>query len=76
LEQFATLKTEPIGIAKSLASILTDWSIDMGGEPFPPTAENLERVPVDFLTRIIERLGESWSGNAPKPSKSRNGSAA
>lgn len=76
LDQFANIQTQPIGLAKSLANILTDWTINMGGEAFPPTAENLERVPVEFLTRIIERLGESWSGNAPKPSKSQSGSAA
>lgn len=42
---------------------------------FPPTVENLAKVPVEFLNLLVEQLSETWAGNAQRPQSSQNGSA-
>ncbi len=55
-----------------LAQIVTNWSIDADGEPFPPTLENLNKLPVNFLAAMAEAVAGVWAGNAPKPNPSAN----
>lgn len=76
LQQFREMEASPIQMANSLASILDGWTIDLDGEDFPPTAENLERVPIEFLIHIIEILGEKWNGKKQTPRQSQNTSEA
>jgi hypothetical protein len=47
---------------------VTWWDIDWDGEPFPPTAENMARIPIDFATELLNRLMESVA----EESKTRN----
>ncbi len=75
MQSFADLREKPIEIANALGSVLVRRDIDLDGQPFPPTAENLAGIPVPFLTAIIEKLGESWSGNAQPLPRSQNGLA-
>lgn len=76
LQTFSDVQTRPIGQAEILASVITEWTIDMAGEPFPPTVENLSKVPTEFLWQVFNKIAESWSGNDADKKKSANGSAA
>ena len=61
---------EPLACAEALARAIPRWGIDMNGEPFPPTAENLAQVPKKFLNHLLTVIVESWQGNPQKPSES------
>src|SRR5687768_14332770 len=53
---------KPIEIARALSLVLTDWDIDLAGKPFPPTFDNLQRVPSDFLWDLLVRIFDTWNG--------------
>jgi len=75
LQSFADVKANPIGMANGLGDILTDWTIFIEEKgDFPPTAENLSIVPLDFLTWVLEKISETWQGGKPQKA-SRNISA-
>jgi len=57
---------EPLVWTSQMAGILTDWSIVLGGEAFPPTAENLAKIPEDFIWELFNIMAASWSGDAKK----------
>lgn len=76
LQAFTDVQSRPIGQAEILADILTEWTIDMAGQPFPPTNENLSILPTEFLWQVFNKIAESWSGNDADKKKSANGSAA
>ena len=64
-----------ISVARELSEIATEWDMDYNGEPFPPSFDNLRRLPMPFLAAFIRAITEQWSGK-PKMSKvSGNGSA-
>ena len=63
------------GLTSALAEIYKRWDIDINGEDFPPTVENLEGLPFDFLTSMVEAVAEGWSGKLETATKSLNGSA-
>lgn len=73
LQRLKDAETQPIEIAAALAEAIADWE---GAEEFPPTADNLALLPVDFLTHLLDKLTEVWQGNGQKPSGSASGSAA
>lgn len=86
MQSFADIQTRPLAIAEGLTDILTTWSITLEKESpeqpsasfvsdFPPTAENLARLPVDFLTFILETIGEAWQGDEKKAAKLQSSSA-
>lgn len=70
LQQVKDWDTEPIKKAQAMSEVFTDWDIDMNGEPYPPTMENLSRVPDKFLEYCLNLVVESWQGNPPKPEES------
>lgn len=76
MQDFKDFTDKPLSMASGLAGVLTAWDIDWNGEPFPPTTENLAKLPIEFLTYVMERISESWSGNGQTPSASASGSAA
>ena len=63
------------GLTSALAEIYKRWDIDINGEDFPPTVENLEGLPFDFLTSMVEAVAEGWAGKSTTATKSLNGSA-
>lgn len=76
LQSLADLESKPMEFAAEVSRFMVSWDIDFAGEEFPPTAENLQRLPIEFSVRLVEKVGESWSGNEQKPKRSLNGSAA
>ena len=75
MQQLKDMETRPIEMANGMAGILTDWSIyrDEEGD-FPPTAENLAILPIEFLTDILDKMSETWAGNEQKPKQSASSS--
>lgn len=51
-----SLNGRPLGIAEALALLIDDWDIDLAGDPFPPTVENLGICPKDFLELVAEKI--------------------
>jgi hypothetical protein len=70
LNQLDNWDTDHLGCCKAMASIITDWDVEMDGEPFPPTAENFAKVPKKFSAHIINTIAASWQGNPQKPDES------
>jgi hypothetical protein len=50
-------------IVETLSEILVDWDILDNGKPFPPTAENLQLLPLDLLSEIFTKIMESQRPN-------------
>lgn len=76
MQQFADSADKPVEFAAVAADVLTEWSLDWNGQPFPPTVENISQLPYEFINHILDKVGASWSGNESKPSASASGSAA
>lgn len=76
LDQVSNIQTDVKLLAKALASVVTEWDINLDGQPFPPTEENLLDVPTPFLTTMIEKMTEVWGGDVGKPLASASTSAA
>jgi hypothetical protein len=73
MKRFTDIEKDPMQMAYAIASILTKWDIE---DVDCTDAEALADLPVEFLTKIVEKLGEVWSGNPPKAEASASGSAA
>lgn len=73
IQQLKDTEKEPQLIAEALAGVLTDWE---GADEFPPSAENLASLPMDFISYLLDKLTEVWQGNGQTPGASANGSAA
>lgn len=41
-------------IAEMLAKLIGEWNMDANGEPFPPTVENINACPADFIAQVAE----------------------
>jgi hypothetical protein len=72
MKRFTDIEKDPMQMAYALASIITKWDIE---DVDPTDAESLADLPVEFLTKIVEKLGEVWSGNPQKAEASASGSA-
>ena len=70
LAQLDNWDTDHIGCCKAVASVVTNWDIEMDGQPFPPTVENLAQVPKKFIAHIVNTISKSWQGNPQKPDES------
>jgi hypothetical protein len=67
LQAFSDVQTRPIELANGLSGIVTDWSIFLEAEgDFPPTPENLAKLPFDFLNFMLESISETWAGGKPQ----------
>ena len=56
-------------IADMLAGLIAEWDLDLNGEPFPPTAENIVELPVEFVAALAEK---SFTRLFPNPPKAEN----
>ena len=74
LRQVGSVFTYP----EAIASVLTDWDIysDDEGTKWPLTVAELEKLPVEFLDAILNKISESWTGDKKKQEASQSGSAA
>ena len=72
-KRFVDVEKDPMQMAYALSEILESWDIEDVDCHNP---DQLGRLPIDFISVIIEKLGETFSGNAPKPSHLQSGSAA
>lgn len=80
-QYLATLKkmedegTEPDEIGwKIISDSIESWDMDVEGQPFPPTVDNLKQVPVVYLIAFGKYLGELREGNPTNGASSPNGS--
>lgn len=64
----------PQAVADTVAS--WDVTIDDEGHPYPIEVPALSKLPVEFLTAVINKVSEPWTGDAKKQKSSANGSAA
>lgn len=73
MKRFTDIEKDPMQMAYALADILTSWDIE---DVDCKDAEALGDLPVEFLTKLIEKLGEVWSGEKKLQATSASGSAA
>lgn len=66
---------EFISYPKAVASIVTEWDVtaDDAGNKWPLTEEGLAKLPVPFLTAVLNKIAESWSGDEKKQTASASG---
>lgn len=62
-------------IAEMLAKLIGEWNMDANGEPFPPTVENINACPADFIAQVAECAFKKLFPDPKKASDSLNGSA-
>jgi hypothetical protein len=68
LQQLADLSTKPIEYANAMSGVITEWDITMGKDakgnpiPYPPTFDNIKKIPREFLEYILDVIAESWAG--------------
>lgn len=55
-------------MSHALAKILDRWDIDLDGEPFPPTQENIYEMDDKLLAKISIDILSAISGNPTKVS--------
>lgn len=70
MKRFTDIEKDPMQMAYALASIITKWDIE---DVDPTDADALGDLPVEFLTKIVEKLGEVWSGEKKSLAASPNG---
>ena len=74
IEGMGAFKDKPTEMARVFSDVITDWDIDMNGEPYLPTFENLRRLPFPFFEAMIEEITESFLGKPQTSPASGNGS--
>lgn len=58
--------------AKLVSELLTGWDVEWDGQPYPPTYENLMKVPVTLLGRVsVEIMEVIREQSGPSKRKSR-----
>jgi hypothetical protein len=72
MKRFADVEKDPMQMAYALAEILASWDIE---DVDCTDAEQLANLPVEFLGKVIEKIGETWAGDQKKPEASAAGSA-
>lgn len=73
MKRFTDVEKDPMQMAYALSEILSSWEIE---DVDCTDAEQLANLPVEFLAKIVEKIGETWGGDAKKPQALANGSAA
>ena len=61
-------------ICEITSQLVGGWNIDMNGEPFPPTVENIGALPADFVGELAKCVFQRLFPNPPKADSSDNGS--
>lgn len=74
--QFLKDAGDLISYPKAVSEVVTDWDVtsDDAGNKYPIDEENLARLPVPFLTAILNKISESWAGDKKKQQASATGS--
>jgi hypothetical protein len=64
--------------SKAVAESVTKWDVttDDEGTMWPLTDSELSRLPVPFLSAILDKISETWAGDKKKPEASANTSVA
>lgn len=70
MKRFTDVEKDPMQMAFALADILVSWDIE---DVDCKDAEQLADLPVEFLSKIIEKIGESWSGEKKSHEASASG---
>jgi hypothetical protein len=67
--------TTIVGYPKVVAETVKTWdvTVDDKGTPYPLTEDELEKLPVPFLTKVLDTIAESWTGDKKKQSASASG---
>lgn len=60
----------------AVAGTVKDWDVTAHGAKWPLDQDSLERLPSGLLLAIINRIGETWSGDEAKKKRLANTSAA
>lgn len=53
-------------IAGFLSETIATWNLDLAGEVFEPSAENILACPADFVVALAESVFSKLNGNPPK----------
>jgi hypothetical protein len=75
MQHLADAEVRPIESVNALASVITAWDIDMDGKEFPPTADNLAIVPVNFLGYLVGQITDVI-GSGSNAEADTNGASA
>jgi hypothetical protein len=59
MKRFTDIEKDPMQMAFALADIIQTWDIE---DVDCRDADALGDLPIEFLTKLIEKLGEVWSG--------------
>jgi hypothetical protein len=73
-EAMAKLNQDPMPLAELLAELVGEWSLDMNGEAFPPSLDNICAAPMDFVGSLAQCAMEKLFANPTKAADSPNGS--
>ena len=71
MKRFTDVEKDPMQMAYALSDILVSWDIEDVDCKDP---EALAPLPVEFLSKLIEKVGETWSGRPTSPAASASGS--
>lgn len=50
-------------VAELLEKLIDSWDITTGGDAYPPTRENLSRLPVSFLIAVMKAVTEAMTAD-------------
>jgi hypothetical protein len=50
---------DPLSMANSLAEVVLEWDVTQGGQPFPPTGENMAQLSFPALGNLLRRIVEA-----------------
>jgi hypothetical protein len=71
----AAAKSQVDSLCRIVAQFTKSWDIEWNGEPFPPSFDNLRKLPLKFLAKCAEEVLGLWQGN-PMSAKSLPSSSA
>lgn len=76
--QFLKDAGDLISYPRAIVTVVDKWDVtkDAKGTPWPLEEDELAKLPVPFLTAMLNKVAESWSGDQKKVEGSPNGSAA
>jgi hypothetical protein len=68
----------PEEYARVIAENVTDWDLTdrSPDKKWPLDEASVAKLPVGFLSAMIDRIGETWAGDEKKKEASASGSAA
>ncbi|HAM58322.1 MAG TPA: hypothetical protein DCQ64_24070 [Candidatus Rokubacteria bacterium] len=64
----ASMGETPGVVSEILPDVIACWDVTCGGEPYPPTPENLLELPVELLTAVAGAIVGGGSPNTKSSS--------